>query len=368
MNTRVDRKPEVETKLGKLRQRMVMQGVDAVLLSQTANLAWATAGAATYIIEAADTSPLSILVTTNKAVVLTDAIEAPRLRDEMALTDLGFEIVAEPWYHKGKALADYSAGRRMAADVPGSALNFMGEMQMVRSTLLPQEMDRLREAGKLAAAAMAEAAFQTRPGDTEHRLAARLGAATRARGGTPVVVLVASDERIFTYRHPLPTAKPVEKYAMLVLCFRYEGLVVALTRLVHFGPIPDEVQRKMMACARVDARLILGTLPGRTLGDMWELAKRAYADEGFPEAIEEHHQGGSAGYQPREILATPGDPTPIAVNQAFGWNPSIKGVKSEDGLLLGPGGIEVVSSLPTWPMISVNIDGQTIARPAILQL
>lgn len=367
MLARVDRKPEVEAKLSRLRQRMIMQGVDALLLSQTANLAWVTAGAATYIVEAADASPFSILITTHKAVVLTDAIEGPRLRDEMALEALGFEIVIEPWYGRGKALADYSAGKRMAADVPGAALNFMGEMQMVRSTLLPQEADRLRGAGRLAAAAMAEAVFQTRPGDTEHRLAARLGAATRARGGTPVVALVASDERIFKYRHPLPTGKAVEKYAMLVLGFRYEGLVISLTRLVHFGPIPDEVQRKMLACARVDARLILGTLPGRTLGDMWELAKRAYADEGYPEAIEEHHQGGSTGYQPREILATPDDPTPIAANQAFAWNPSIRGAKSEDTLLLGPGGVEVVSNLPAWPMTSVNIAGQTIARPVILQ-
>ncbi|PJF33090.1 MAG: peptidase M24, partial [Candidatus Thermofonsia Clade 1 bacterium] len=84
------------------------------------------------------------------------------------------------------------------------------------------------------------------------------------RGGVPIVVLVASDERVASYRHPLPTDKPIERYAMLVLCFRKDGLVISLTRLVHFGAMPDELRRKAEACARVDARLILGTQAGRT--------------------------------------------------------------------------------------------------------
>jgi hypothetical protein len=46
------------------------------------------------------------------------------------------------------------------------------------------------------------------------------------------VFLVASDERIAQYRHPLPcSGKAVERYVMVVGCFQREGLVVSLTRM-----------------------------------------------------------------------------------------------------------------------------------------
>jgi len=184
----------------------------------------------------------------------------------------------------------------------------------------------------------------------------------------PVVVLVASDERIANYRHPLPTDKPIERYAMLVLCFRKDGLVISLTRLVHFGRLPSDLQRKAEACARVDARLILGTRAGRTLSDLFAIARDAYADEGYPEAIDEHHQGGSAGYAVREVIARPDAHTPIAVNQMFAWNPSIRGVKSEDSILLTENGVEILTAMEGFPTLSVSIDGQAIARPAILEV
>ncbi len=366
MTKRSERKPEVDAKLNRLRQRMSDQGVDAVLINQTANIAWITAGAATYIHEASDTGPVSVLVTGDRAYALTDVIEAPRLRQEQALEALGFEMVAEPWYDSGKAVKSLTANLRLAQDGPGGSAHLGVTLQQLRSTLQAEEIARLRLAGRLAAEVMDEAIRATKPGDSEHLLAARLASGARVRSGIAVVDLIASDERIFQYRHPLPADKKVEKYAMLVLCFRYEGLIVSITRLIHFGPLPGELQAKADAVARSDARVILGTRAGRTMGDMFELLRQAYKDEKFPEAIEEHHQGGSAAYSPREIIAHPGDPTPIEVNQVFAWNPSIRGVKSEDTVLLGPSGPEVVSVIPGWPTQKVTVGGQSIERPVIL--
>jgi antitoxin VapB len=137
---------------------------------------------------------------------------------------------------------------------------------------------------------------------------------------------------------------------------------------VHFGSLPSDLQRKAEACARVDARLILGTQAGRTLSDLFAIARDAYADEGYPEAIDEHHQGGSAGYAAREVIARPDAQTPIAVNQMFAWNPSIRGVKSEDSILLTEDGVEILTAMEGFPTLSISIDGQPIARPAILEV
>jgi antitoxin VapB len=193
-----------------------------------------------------------------------------------------------------------------------------------------------------------------------------IDAASRVRGGVAVVTLVGSDERIASYRHPLPTGKAIERYVMLVLCLRWHGLVAATTRLIHFGALPDDLEARARAVAKVDARMIQGTQAGRTLAEQWELAARAYRDVGYPEAIEEHHQGGSIGYLTRERLATPDDTTPMELSQAFAWNPSVRGVKSEDTILLTADGPEVLTAMPEWPTWDVTLDGQRWQRPAIL--
>jgi Xaa-Pro dipeptidase len=52
--------------------------------------------------------------------------------------------------------------------------------------------------------------------------------------------------------------------------------------------------------------------------------------------------------------------------QVFAWNPSITGTKSEDSILINEEGFEVLTSIPGWPMQEVEINGQTVERPAIL--
>jgi antitoxin VapB len=361
------RKSEIAAKLVRLRERIAARQVDAVVLNTIANTAWITAGASTYINQATDMAASSALITTDRAYILTDGIEAPRLRQEEKLADLGFELVVEPWYARGKAQESLLAGKRFGQDGPGSGADVGADLQRLRTVLQPEEAARMRHVCVLAAEAMDDAVRSVRPGNPEYDLAARLSAACRARGGSAIVNLIASDDRIYQYRHPLPTTKTVERYAMLVLCMRYEGLIAAITRLVHFGPLPADLRSRALAVARVDARLILGTRAGRTLGDLFEIARQAYKDEGYPQAIEEHHQGGSMTYQPREVIARPGDKTPVELNQAFAWNPSVSGSKSEDTIFLGTNGPEVWTTVANWPTWKVTVDGQNIERPAILE-
>jgi antitoxin VapB len=155
---------------------------------------------------------------------------------------------------------------------------------------------------------------------------------------------------------------------MLVLCGRRWGLVCSLTRLVHFGPLPDEVRRKAEAAAWVDATLIAATRPGRVLGEIFQQACAAYAAAGFPDEWQLHHQGGPAGYEPREFVAVPDSPEVVSLGQAYAWNPSITGAKSEDTILVGESGNEVLTAVQDWPSIPVTIDGLEIPRPAILEV
>ena len=80
-----------------------------------------------------------------------------------------------------------------------------------------------------------------------------------------------------------------------------------------------------------------------------------YAETGFAEEWQLHHQGGLAGYEPREILARPGENTLAAPRMAFAWNPSAPGVKSEDTFLLLPDGTkEIITRTPALPRVDLT--------------
>jgi len=81
-----------------------------------------------------------------------------------------------------------------------------------------------------------------------------------------------------------------------------------------------------------------------------------------------HHQGGPAGYEPREYVATPHSTDVVSAGQAYASNPSITGAKSEDTILVGEAGNEVLTATRDWPTLSVTVNGQTVARPAILEI
>ena len=362
-----DRVLEVATKLTRLRVLMVTSQVDVVVLNQLPNIAWLTVGASTHINLASDNGPSSLLITMDSAFVVTDRVEAERLEQEEFLPSLGFTLIVEPWEQRNTLVTPLITEKRLGQDGFGQGINLSKELQILRTHLQVQEVERLRSIGSLASAAIAEVMYAIQPGMTEFTIARMLSDRSLALGGYPVVNLVASDERVARYRHPLPTHKTVEHYVMVVLCLRSAGLIAAITRFIHFGPIPTELAAKAQACARIDAKMILGTRVGKSMSDMFTLASQAYHDEGYPTAITEHHQGGSIAYLPREIFAQPGETEVIAERQAFAWNPSIRGTKSEDTIILDASGPEVITHTQNWPMFPITIDNQTILRPAILE-
>ena len=128
-----------------------------------------------------------------------------------------------------------------------------------------------------AGTAIEETAEIVEPGMSELEITGALAAETYDRGLAPIVVLVATDERVSRYRHPIPTARQLQQYALLVLCARRHGLVANVTSAVHVGAIPDELLRRQEACARVDAAFLAATQPDNTTGDVFAVGAATYA-------------------------------------------------------------------------------------------
>jgi Xaa-Pro aminopeptidase len=360
---------EFTLKQNRIQDLLAKHQLDALLLQRISSFAWATCGAASYVNRAASHGEAALLITPSGRYLLTNNIEATRLQQEEDLPEQGWQFEIAPWHEAQNAVSRWTLDLRLGADGPyPDAANLSGEVARLRAALGPEEGERFRTLGRLCAEAMDDAVRAVRPGQTEYQIASHLAHAAETRGVQAIVNLVAADERVFAFRHPLPTAKELERYAMLVLCGRRWGLVCSVTRLVHFGPLPADLRRKAEAVAEVDATFIAATRPGQSLAEIFRQAAATYAQTGYPDEWQLHHQGGPAGYEPREYLATPDSGDVVLAGQAYAWNPSIAGTKSEDTVLVGEESTEVLTAIGGWPTLRIMVAGQEYARPAILEV
>ncbi|MCG2767533.1 MAG: M24 family metallopeptidase [Chloroflexota bacterium] len=360
---------ELYIKHSRVRALLRREGLDALLLRRVSSFAWFTGGAAGYVTTNCEIGPSSILITPDAKYVITDTIEAPRLREEEKLEEKGFILRIAPWYESQDVVAQLTSGLRVGCDGPYPGMvDLSASVSSLRRSLLRQEVVRFGVLGRACGSALEKAARSVTPGLTEYEISSLVAQEAWARGITPILILVAVDQRVFDFRHPLPTDMPLQRYAMLVLCGRNWGLIASCTRLVHFGPLPADLKRKQESVARVDATLIAGTRPGVRVADIFGAAVQTYAAEGYPEEWTLHHQGGCAGYEGRECKATLECAEVVHQGEAFAWNPSITGTKSEDTIIVGSDENEIITATGAWPTIAVEINGRTILRPAVLEL
>ncbi|HYO08231.1 MAG TPA: M24 family metallopeptidase [Tepidisphaeraceae bacterium] len=365
---------EPETKSQRLSAFLDRHGLDGALLTLRSNFAWITGGRDNHIANNSPVGVASILATKDgNRLCLANRIEAPRMSGE-ELVGTGIETVEFSWHDhdsRQRAVREVIGGRKIAADSETFGLplpHLPGDFNELRWSLTPEEIERYRDGGRRAAAAMERACRAITPGISEHEAAGLLDHEMHAAEMNPLVTLVSSDERLPRYRHPIPTARKIRNYVMLVTCAERGGLISCLTRFVRFAPPTAEERAKQQAIANIDAAVNLATRPGRTLGEIFDDLRRAYAANGHDGEWENHHQGGSCGYQPRDVVAVPGSGVRALANQAFAWNPSIVGAKCEDTVLCTDAGIEVLTAHSAqWPTTTGQAgNGQTLRRADVL--
>jgi Xaa-Pro aminopeptidase len=301
--------------------------------------------------------------------LLTANIELRRILEE-EVAGLPLEAVEYRWYSQDGAneiitqLCDTS---RAVSDLGLGGLPSAGAgLARLRYTMIPPEIDRYRALCRDASEAVEKACYAARPGETELDVAARVAFECWRRDVLPLVNLVATDERIALYRHPLPTFNRLGRTLLVALTGRRHGLHASLTRMVSFGRPDTELASRHEAVTRVDASEILASKPGVTLGEVVRQGIEQYSEEGFPQEWQLHHQGGLTGYAGREIFATPPSEYRIGSSQALAWNPSITRVKSEDTVLVTEGGHEVLTRPGRWPERKVRLESGSVTRPSIL--
>ena len=344
--------------------------LDAVWFARPNSFAWLTGGD-NVVDRSGDTGVAAAGYDGDRVVVVTNDIEAPRLRDE----EVGEDVAIESFEWHASSLAEEVAERTpepFAADfdAPGSD---SVDASALRQPLSDGDIRDYRSLGRDAADALESVCRELTPETTEREAAVALRAAFGERDCESPVALVGGSERAQRYRHLTPTDSTLGDYAVVSATTERGGLHASLTRTVAFDP-PAWFDEHYDAARRVEASALAATRrvgrAGGTAGDAFDSIREAYAEVGFEGEWRRHHQGGAAGFAGREWIATPDHDAPVELPMAYAWNPTVQGTKSEGTHLVTGDGVETLTEGTTgWPTSDVeSADGSlALSRPDALR-
>lgn len=356
---------DLDARANRLDDLLDVEDLGAVWFARPNGFAWLTGGS--NVVDRDGDIGVAAAGYDGEFRVLTDTIEAQRLRDE-EVPD-AFEVEAFTWYDSGigaelaersptPAAADFDAGVSGVRELDAAEL---------RQPLTDEDVERYRDLCADAAGAVESVAKGLESGDSEADVAVDLTAALHLKNIEVPVALVGGSRRAQTYRHYTPTEEPLGDYGLLSVTAQRGGLYASLTRTVVFDP-PKWLDERHRKAARVEATALVATQaaangeypadvskdrPG-TAGDVFGAIQDAYAAVGWEGEWERHHQGGAAGYAGREWIATPDATDPVHAPMGYAWNPTVQGAKSEDTQLVTADRIEPMTVTGDWPTIAVE--------------
>ena len=360
---------EIKEKERRVREFLQLKGLKALLLKRQANFSWMTCGGLNLVGITTEVGATSLLITEDSKYVISNNIESPRMIDEEGMEKQGFIVKTFPWYEDQEAIIvrDLIGESSFGSDVPfQNAMVVADDVARLRYSLTPEEQERYRWLGERVSSALEKTMMKTKEGEKESEVVARLCKEIWKDRIDPIMLMAAADDRVFKFRHPIPTERKIEKYLMISVNARKWGLIVSLTRFIHFGKISEALGKKYEASVFIDCTMMAHTRPGVPAREVLQKGIDAYREKGYPEEWELHHQGGSIGYTGRDYRVNFKTPDLIQEGQGFTWNPSITGTKSEDTILATSKGPEMITRPILYPTLSMAVEGISFTRPAIL--
>lgn len=367
-----NRVKEVEEKVTKVRGAMKEQKLDGILITKQEHFAWVTAGGDNIVTRFVEDGVCAIFITQDNRYFICNNIETQRMIDEEFLDQLGFEERSMWWFeNRTLEFIREAVGENglIAVDIPmGKAADANPMLRAFEKTLCESEIGRYVHLGKVFSKVIESYMSTIKPGDTEIEIAGRLGARMWENGLEPVLFLVASDDRIYKYRHPIPTEKKLENLLMISCNARYKGLVTKITRMLNFGKVSQDFREQYRQTAEIENAMAAATKPGVDELVPYNIAVKMYEDFGHHEMWKVHHQGGPQSYTNGFYLITPTTHNVIQLHQCYGYNPSITGTKTEDGFVVTEEGPLFITYPDTFPALKSEIDGIEFNRPGILEI
>ncbi|WP_312433612.1 M24 family metallopeptidase [Lacrimispora sp.] len=349
-------KNDFNEKLTMLRQIIKNHHTEGLLLTKQCNINWLT-HARSFVGLATEGACFQILITLEKVILISNTIESERLATEelfQIADDIHWETYV--WYGETKKV-----NSRYIIDTQCET-----DLYQCRTRLSDTDIRLLRELSIKTARIVEQKCHEMKKGMTEFAIAGEVSKTLWEQGIEPVTLLIACDERIAKYRHPLPTSHVLNNYAMIAVNARKHGLFASVTRFVSIGEPSIDLKKKFHALAAVEFSFIKETKAGNSLGNIIKKAIQTYQDIGFSEQWNFHHQGGITGFMARECKPWITSDELVQNNQAFSWNPSIVGAKIEDTILVNNNKTEILTYTGEFKYVEYNDSGNVIKIPDIL--
>ena len=366
------------TRIDSVQAKLHGAGLDALLVTHPANIAYLTGlHASTAIAIVLRTPPSCILIVDSRyaTTARTLAVPMPWLTVRVASGSLDVDAAAQLCAlgvrHVGmeadhvtvsrfdrlsaalKPVADEQDGSTIARPALQPTSRLIERMRAVKD---PGEVDTLREAGRRISAVAREARTLIQPGRTERQIAAAVDAAMREAGfDRPAFETIVASGPNAALPHARPTSRVVGENEGVLLDFGgvYDGYCVDLTRTVHIGPMPEGFRRLFDAVREAQAAAIGAVRAGTTGVDVDKAARRVMERHGLGEAFG-HGTGHGLGLEVHEEprispLAPAGEllrAGMVVTIEPGAYVPGIGGVRIEDDVLVTEGGCELLTVVP----------------------
>ncbi|MGL5253568.1 MAG: M24 family metallopeptidase [Brevinema sp.] len=340
----------------KTREYLFTKGFDGVLLGKRTSFAWFSGGESSMNFYS-EMGLGFIWITQNEAFAYCSNNEA--LRIEKEIFNSSFPVKSFSWVEgPGSNLQNLIKGKKVLSDfpLPNATEDFNG-IKRLRLQLSPEQIKIAENLSQRAAKLLEDGVKNLKAGMSEFQIQAEIRKLFDAENIALPVLLVAGDEDLKNYRHPLATAKSVNKKVMVVICAIFQGVEIAATRLRYFSTPTQEDKRLDEAVASINAEMIAATKVGTHASQLWQNMLSAYKNQGFEQEYLNHHQGGAIGFDSREWILRPNLDETVLENQLFAWNPTLTGTKSEETVIASssPKVLTITGNYPTLEHKGITI-------------
>ena len=352
----------VEFACEKIRKYLAKNDLDGMLLGRRSSFAWFSGGESSMNFYT-DMGLGFIWVTKDDAFAYCSNNEQKRISYE--IFEEKFPVKSFSWVEgPGPNLQKLITDKKVVSDFNlAGAIEDFGSIKKLRYQLNPTQVEIATLLSKRSAEFLENCLKNLKSGMSEIQIQAEVRYLFEKEGIALPVLLVAGDENLNNYRHPLATNKFVKDKVMVVICSLYKGVMIAASRIRYFRAETAQEKLQNQAVAKINADMIAASKLGTHSKDLWNNMLHSYKNHNFEQEYLNHHQGGAIGFESREWILRPNLNETLLENQLIAWNPTLIGSKSEETVLVTQGETKMLTITGGYPTLTYN--GVTVTTPLV---